>query len=92
MSEIVQKYETMYNAIKQDDGEPRASYRKRLAAITDCFKDELEHETFGSNCQTISRNKLDRLWDIAWSNGHSSGYNEVYLYYIEMSDLIDPNY
>jgi len=32
--------------------------------------------------------KLDILFEIAWGFGHSSGYNEVDLYFSEMVDLI----
>lgn len=92
MSAVVQKYEWRYSTLKRDTDESWSDYRKRQDAITDCFKDELEGEVFGNRLQMISKAKLDRLWDIAWSNGHSSGYNEVYNYYVEMADLLDPNY
>ena len=32
--------------------------------------------------------KLDRLFEIAWCFGHSSGFNEVDIYFSEMVDLI----
>ena len=32
--------------------------------------------------------KLDRLFEIAWDFGHSSGFNEVDIYFSEMVDLI----
>lgn len=32
--------------------------------------------------------KEPKLWDIAWSEGHPSGYNEVWNYYQEMVELI----
>ena len=32
--------------------------------------------------------KLDKLFEIAWNFGHSSGYNEVGLYFSEMVNLI----
>jgi len=92
MGNIVEKYETLYRSEKRGENESWADYRKRQDLVTYAFKDALEKEVFGSSLQMIDKKKLERLWDIAWSNGHSSGYNEVYLYYIEMSDLIDPYY
>jgi len=65
---------------------------KRWDLVTEAFRDELEYAVFGSNRQMISKKKLDRLWDIAWDMGHSSGYSEVYNYYVDLSDLIDPNF
>jgi len=32
--------------------------------------------------------KLDRLFEIAWGFGHSSGFNEVDIYFSDMVDLI----
>ena len=47
------------------------------------FKEELAKEYGIKN-----HPKLDRLFEIAWNFGHSSGFNEVDLYFSEMVDLI----
>ena len=47
------------------------------------FKEWLE-ESFG----TSGHPKKDRTFEMAWDKGHSSGYNEVYLEYEELSELL----
>lgn len=37
-----------------------------------------------------SHPKFERVWDIAWSLGHSSGIYEVENYFRELADLLKP--
>jgi hypothetical protein len=36
----------------------------------------------------VDRKKLDKLFEIAWENGHASGYFEVCQQYNELSELV----
>lgn len=49
------------------------------------FKLDLEEEF---NLAKVSPEKCDKLFSIAWEQGHSAGLNEVYNYYEEMVDLV----
>ena len=39
-------------------------------------------------CGVLGHKNEPKLWDLAWSHGHSSGYSEVWNYYQEFSDLL----
>ena len=61
----------------------RAAYDAREAEIHETFRQDL-FEDLG-----ITDNpKRDRLYSIAWSQGHSSGFHEVYNYAQDLVDLI----
>jgi len=32
--------------------------------------------------------KKERCWELAWEHGHSSGYSEIEMYFIEIVELI----
>jgi hypothetical protein len=55
------------------------------------FRSDLEQE-YGIAAALKSghllQEKADRLFDLAWEYGHSSGYNEVNLHYSELVDLV----
>lgn len=39
----------------------------------------------------LSRNdKFEKAWNLAWDYGHSSGYDEVQLYFDELAELLKP--
>ena len=66
----------------------REAGRKRVDAVRaeeQAFKRILEYRY-----KTSGNPKADRLWEIAWSEGHSSGYGEVEIWYEELSELILP--
>lgn len=63
--------------------ERQMEYRKGQMVAEARFKADLEEE-FGLS----GHPKAQRLFDLAWQEGHSSGYNEVLNYYSEFSDLL----
>jgi hypothetical protein len=71
------------NKIKEEERNRRDAYRKIEWETKQKFRTNLELH-FG----TSNNPKRDTLWELAWSYGHSSGYQEVENYYIEMLPLI----
>lgn len=48
-----------------------------------------EHkEKLKKDCRLENNSKFERLYEIAWSLGHSYGFAEVETYFYEMVDLI----
>ena len=66
--------------------EDREEYRRRIDALTQRFKAELFSEL------GIEHNpKRELLFDLAWRDGHSSGYHQVYNFALDLVDLIRPD-
>lgn len=65
---------------KEDQRQRHHAEESRLRSI---FKADLEQE-YGVS----GHPKADKLFDIAWSHGHSSGYGEVANYYGEFAELL----
>jgi hypothetical protein len=61
------------------------SYHEEQARLQDEFKHDLEVEY-----ALTKHPKRDLLFSLAWSIGHSSGYSEVWNYYNEMAELLQP--
>lgn len=61
----------------------REAYRIDQQRLNALFQYDLEVEHGVEN-----NPKKDKLFSIAWSQGHSSGWAEVALHYDEMADLI----
>ena len=43
---------------------------------------EIEHNLVGHP-------KADKLYELAWDYGHSSGYSEITSYYADLADLLE---
>lgn len=71
-------YGNMEDYIKADK-----EYRKHKHDKIEEFRNDLEKEF----C-VIGNPKCEKLFEIAWNLGHSSGYYEVYNYYSEFVELI----
>lgn len=63
--------------------EARDAYRAEDNRLTQQFRADLEAE-YG----LTGHPKADKLWNLAWEEGHSSGLNEVYLCYDRFSELV----
>jgi hypothetical protein len=62
-----------------------AKAREEQAIAVEAIKKELAAK------HGIPRNaKFERAWDIAWEYGHSSGFDEVRMYFDELADLLKP--
>lgn len=59
------------------------NYRREQSRIEELFQDCL-YEEFG----VVDNPKKDKCMSLAWSMGHSSGYNEVWNYFSELVELI----
>ena len=65
--------------------EQRRAWRAEESAIEQRFRADLEVE-FGMKGHA----KADLLWRMAWDRGHSSGLQEVFQEYRELSELVKP--
>ncbi len=63
--------------------ETAAVYRVEDSRLRYLFRIDLERE----NGMT-GHSKADRLFDLAWEHGHSSGYSEVVNYYEDFVELV----
>jgi len=61
----------------------RAKYREKQQEVNLEFRAALE-EDYGTN----GHPKADKLWEMAWEDGHSEGYCGVENCYDKYSDLI----
>lgn len=61
----------------------RDAYRTEQGRLTQLFKHDLEVENGVEN-----NAKKEKVFDLAWSHGHSSGFYEVANYYNQFVDLI----
>lgn len=58
-------------------------YRNEDARMNALFRKDLEEE-----CGMTGHPKADLLFDKAWDLGHSSGFNEVAIYYTDLVELV----
>ena len=71
--------------MKDQRAEERQQWREQEARDIEAAKAEMA-QRYG-----LERNaKFDRAWEIAWDYGHSSGINEVKLYFEELAELLKP--
>lgn len=61
-----------------------ASYEKRYSEVNDALEDLIKTEAGFEKVPEASRGKV---WALAWENGHSSGYLEVYYQLIDLVAL-----
>lgn len=72
-------------AEKERDRRQRRLHDEERARLNAMVKADLEEE-YG----VIGHPKADKLWEIAWEHGHSSGYHDVACHYAELVELIQP--
>lgn len=51
---------------------------------------EASKNRLSKECGVERNTKFDKAWMIAWDHGHSSGLDEVELYFRELAELIKP--
>ncbi len=76
---------TKYASTVPYNKENKVAWREDNARKMELFRKDLEEE-FGTD--KAPQVKRDKLFEIAWSIGHSCGYSEVCIYYSEMAELI----
>ena len=79
---IYEEFEKKYKEIPYVR-EKREEYRINCNELNMEFKAALEKE-YG----IVNHPKADKLWEIAWDEGHSSGYSDVEIYYERFLELI----
>lgn len=65
--------------LQWQDFEPLKNRKDGYALFMQMIKKDLDIE---------NNPKADRMLEIAWEHGHSSGYNDVYIYAQDMVELI----
>jgi hypothetical protein len=65
--------------LQWQDFEPLKNQKGGTSRFFEMVKKDLDIET---------NPKADRMLEIAWDHGHSSGFNDVYIYAQEMVELI----
>lgn len=68
---------------KKDERHIRDAWGNEESRLNQLFKSDLEKEF-----DIADNPKADKLFEIAWSLGHSSGYSEVWHHYQELVDLV----
>ena len=66
--------------------EERKKWREQEARDIEASKQRMAEETGVPR----THSKFELAWDIAWSEGHSSGISEVENYFRELADLLKP--
>ena len=80
---VFEKVETGAYDNKLDFKADRKAYHLEDGRLREQFKQDLEME-HGLD----DHPKRDRLFELAWEHGHSSGYREVAIYYDEFAELL----
>lgn len=79
----VRQARELKDTLPQRQAAQRRLHHEEDARLVALFKSDLEEE------HGVKGNpKADRLFEIAWSSGKSSGYHEVAIHYEEMVELI----
>lgn len=68
---------------KQEITEARQAYRSEDVRIHNEFRKSLEEE-FGM----VGHPKANKLFEIAWREGHSEGYQSIVYWYEELYELV----
>jgi len=71
------------NRVLRLDHDSKVAYRDEQTRLDMLFKADLEEE-FGFE----NHPKRDRLFRLAWEDGHANGYREVYNSYDYLSELM----
>jgi TRAP-type C4-dicarboxylate transport system substrate-binding protein len=64
--------------------EQRKKWREQEAKAIEACKQRMVEET----CMDRNHPKFERVWSMAWDNGHASGLNEVEMHFRELAELI----
>lgn len=62
------------------------SYAERIAETNQMIADHKAR--LAAEHGLTDHPKLDRLYELAWSHGHASGFSEVEFYFSEFADLL----
>jgi len=81
---IQNKIEQGHYNNKLDFAKDKKAYREETSNLKRKFREDLAEE-FG----VTDHPKEEQLFNIAWENGHSSGYNEVWGEYSDLVELIN---
>lgn len=76
-------WETAGKQIKEEFRKLRSAWSTETSRIEDEFKKELL-----KFLEVADHPKADKLWQLAWEQGHSDGFNEVAMHAEELAELI----
>lgn len=65
--------------------EARAVWNKETNRINKIFRDDL-----ATAFELTGHPKEEKVWNMAWEEGHSEGLYMVYQYYDDLADLVKP--
>ena len=89
---IYEEYEKRYQSVVYPDrksldkvayNDARSQYGIEVQIVNESFREGLAKE-YG----LVGNPKEKKVWELAWSEGHSSGYSTVEQYYDQFSELV----
>ena len=83
------KYDAIEKAARERLKDERLGRFTAQREAKDAFKADLEKEYLDS-VAIVSDARKQKLFDLAWEEGHTSGYGDVEHYYSEFSELVLP--
>lgn len=70
---------------KGKDQDRRTLYGEFSHKADQLFRKMMEEHTI--NVDDVSQEDRDNMWRDAWNRGHAHGYNEVWSYYMEVTEM-----
>lgn len=80
---VYENYQGDYYAVPYDRHN-REAYHEERRFIENEFKYALQREYLSDAPDSVA----DRVWELAWQEGHSSGFGDVEHYYQEFAELV----
>lgn len=81
--ELLRQFELDIADYEIQQSKNREQSRKLTLVLEDFIKDQ------SGLLDYVPKDKQDKVWNYAWQQGHSSGYNEVYNYLQELVELFE---
>ncbi len=79
-ADIKKLTELFHVRMRAEVAELNKEYNKNVRRVTEMFRKDLEQD-FGS--EGFPQPLKNKIWDMAWEHGHSSGFSEVFSWYDE---------
>lgn len=83
------------NAGEYKNEKPYSSRSKNLKAWTDYMDEDTRlankfRHDIAEECGILGHPKEEKVWNMAWEHGHSSGFSEIAIFYSDFADLVKP--